>query len=520
MDEYLDQFLSSSSWSDVNVKESSSWVCSDPDETNGMLPSSVGMYEADEENSTLSMINSSLTMEGFASQDTSIALGAETDFDLDKALLFVDSQSQQDGKNCEGNRPLNGVVNGNVQVRHMGLPPKAATSIPSSQNLSSAKQVPIVSGMDRSPLSFSETNNVGCNGSKPSVFQSTVGNIMTIPPVPQLWLPPSYGSVSSLSTLIGQDKMQGSGMHAEYAYNEIDVMGNRYIGNHKTLQRDNLVSASKGNEELKNQPFSSFGAGPQITMTRAGLQSLPQLLELSEGNPIKHYGNQAYNSQLQTTSTPPSGGCYGTGKPRVRARRGQATDPHSIAERLRREKISERMKNLQELVPNSNKTDKASMLDEIIEYVRFLQLQVKVLSMSRLGAAGAVVPLITDCQTEGPDNLLSQSAIQGADISQSFDHTAFEQEVAKLMESNISTAMQYLQTKGLCLMPIALASAISRGKALPSAPVSEERKKVGSPGNETHQDQMSSNDNVVNGKLSNGAVLKQEGKKASETSGK
>ncbi|EFJ10163.1 hypothetical protein SELMODRAFT_128445, partial [Selaginella moellendorffii] len=39
----------------------------------------------------------------------------------------------------------------------------------------------------------------------------------------------------------------------------------------------------------------------------------------------------------------------------VRARRGQATDPHSIAERLRREKIAERMKALQELVPNANK---------------------------------------------------------------------------------------------------------------------------------------------------------------------
>ncbi|CAH9086598.1 unnamed protein product [Cuscuta epithymum] len=64
-------------------------------------------------------------------------------------------------------------------------------------------------------------------------------------------------------------------------------------------------------------------------------------------------------------------------QPRVRARRGQATDPHSIAERLRRERIAERMKSLQELVPNANKTDKASMLDEIIDYVKFLQLQVK-----------------------------------------------------------------------------------------------------------------------------------------------
>ena len=36
-----------------------------------------------------------------------------------------------------------------------------------------------------------------------------------------------------------------------------------------------------------------------------------------------------------------------------------------------------------------------------------------------------------------------------------------EQQVAKLMEEDMGTAMQYLQGKGLCLMPISLASAIS-----------------------------------------------------------
>ncbi|XP_004508803.1 transcription factor BHLH094 isoform X2 [Cicer arietinum] len=39
----------------------------------------------------------------------------------------------------------------------------------------------------------------------------------------------------------------------------------------------------------------------------------------------------------------------------VRARRGQATDSHSLAERARREKISVRMKILQDLVPGCNK---------------------------------------------------------------------------------------------------------------------------------------------------------------------
>ncbi|XP_057985110.1 transcription factor bHLH62 isoform X2 [Hevea brasiliensis] len=66
----------------------------------------------------------------------------------------------------------------------------------------------------------------------------------------------------------------------------------------------------------------------------------------------------------------------------VRARRGQATDSHSLAERVRREKISERMKLLQDLVPSCSKvTGKALMLDEIINYVQSLQRQVEFLSM-------------------------------------------------------------------------------------------------------------------------------------------
>ncbi|KAE8685395.1 Transcription factor bHLH63 [Hibiscus syriacus] len=66
----------------------------------------------------------------------------------------------------------------------------------------------------------------------------------------------------------------------------------------------------------------------------------------------------------------------------VRARRGQATDSHSLAERARREKLSKKMKCLQDLVPGCNKiTSKAGMLDEIINYVQSLQRQVEFLSM-------------------------------------------------------------------------------------------------------------------------------------------
>ncbi|KAI4990316.1 hypothetical protein ZWY2020_038679 [Hordeum vulgare] len=156
-------------------------------------------------------------------------------------------------------------------------------------------------------------------------------------------------------------------------------------------------------------------------------------------------------SQPQQQAGGGGGGAPAPPRQRVRARRGQATDPHSIAERLRRERIAERMKALQELVPNANKTDKATMLDEIIDYVKFLQLQVKVLSMSRLGGAAAVAPLVADMSSEGRGG-----AADGSD-----GLTVTEQQVAKLMEEDMGAAMQYLQGKGLCLMPVSLASAIS-----------------------------------------------------------
>ncbi|XVF42190.1 hypothetical protein PTKIN_Ptkin01aG0340000 [Pterospermum kingtungense] len=147
-------------------------------------------------------------------------------------------------------------------------------------------------------------------------------------------------------------------------------------------------------------------------------------------------------------------------RPRVRARRGQATDPHSIAERLRRERIAERMKALQELVPSCNKTDRAAMLDEIVDYVKFLRLQVKVLSMSRLGAAGAVAQLVADVPLASVEGDGAEGGNQPAWEKWSNDGT--EQQVAKLMEEDIGAAMQFLQSKALCIMPISLASVIFR----------------------------------------------------------
>ncbi|KAF8043853.1 hypothetical protein BT93_A1988 [Corymbia citriodora subsp. variegata] len=77
----------------------------------------------------------------------------------------------------------------------------------------------------------------------------------------------------------------------------------------------------------------------------------------------------------------------------VRARRGQATDSHSLAERARREKINARMKLLQELVPGCSKiSGTASVLDEIINHVQSLQRQVENMSLVDSNFPSMVIP--------------------------------------------------------------------------------------------------------------------------------
>ncbi|BFG39533.1 hypothetical protein CerSpe_258070 [Prunus speciosa] len=436
MDNYLNQFFSSSSWSDVDVKERSSWGCCESAQPNEMLLNSAGVDEDDNNSSPTFLTNSNHSMESLAAQDAS------------SVVHDLESDAQDDGKNFKPNLS-NGKVDGSFKVENPSL--QFDVDIVNPCSLASLEQLPLNGNMVRTSLSAIEPENVVCNNREPSIFERFNGDFETLSSISQLWPLQSYEGVpSSFSPGMGQHRMCSFGLKGEYGDNGTYAMPN---------DPNNLAAlvTTEGKQDLQNYPLPSFASRPQITMVMSGLQSLPQ-----------------------ATSTTPSAECTGTGKPRMRARRGQATDPHSIAERLRREKIAERMKNLQELVPNSNRTDKASMLDEIIEYVKFLQLQIKVLSMSRVGAAGAVVPLITDTQQAKGANgsSLLPSVGQVTDIS--FNEIALEQ-VVRLMESDVTKAMQHLQSKGLCLMPIALADAISTEKKSSSspAPASDDWKKTG-----------------------------------------
>ncbi|XP_068659731.1 uncharacterized protein [Aristolochia californica] len=444
MDDFLDNVFLSTPWTDMNR---SSWV-GIATQTRGVLAGPTGLYEQNDKNLPSSMMTSTSIIqpnEDMPDEGASILVDRNSDYDINKGLFHGGTQVQE-------------------SLDHLSIPPahvnRSASKFTSQgafedtpRSGSLGLQLNSSSGVMLPQGSPKFSTSLGVRGNNTSGFQQSLVDSQVITP---MWAP-SYGGVSIPSSLTAQGKLHGFGLQAEFIQSEAPILETE-------LQKlDSLITAS-GHDGLQDSGLPSFSGGPSITLTRvAALQPQNQLSQSVEANAVKHFTNQSSVSQLQS---PPAGS-----KPRMRARRGQATDPHSIAERLRREKIAERMKNLQELVPNSNKTDKATMLDEIIEYVKFLQLQVKVLSMSRLGAAGAVVPLITDVQSEGSNSLLLSASLgQGSDLSDSPDNIAFEQEVVKLMESNVTSAMQFLQTKGLCLMPIALAAAISGGTSTSNAP--------------------------------------------------
>ncbi|ONK79580.1 uncharacterized protein A4U43_C01F7820 [Asparagus officinalis] len=83
---------------------------------------------------------------------------------------------------------------------------------------------------------------------------------------------------------------------------------------------------------------------------------------------------------------------HGNKKKEVLTSRTRAAEVHNLSERRRRDKINEKMKALQELIPRCNKSDKASMLDDAIEYLKSLQLQVQMLSSMQYNMGHMMFP--------------------------------------------------------------------------------------------------------------------------------
>lgn len=148
-----------------------------------------------------------------------------------------------------------------------------------------------------------------------------------------------------------------------------------------SISKNSITTKMLESDEKKAKCLKKGVAGASASSSKGPVDEVKTSMK-EEGSPgSEHSGEMSPRSTLKTSSKsqdehPKQDYIH------VRARRGQATDSHSLAERVRREKISERMKFLQDLVPGCSKiTGKAVMLEEIINYVQSLQRQIEFLSM-------------------------------------------------------------------------------------------------------------------------------------------
>ncbi|XP_029127609.1 transcription factor SPATULA isoform X2 [Cajanus cajan] len=118
---------------------------------------------------------------------------------------------------------------------------------------------------------------------------------------------------------------------------------------------------------------ASFAIKP-LHVSAANVSSSPVGVSENENDDYDCESEEGVDALAEEVPTKPA-------PSRSSSKRSRAAEVHNLSEKRRRSRINEKMKALQNLIPNSNKTDKASMLDEAIEYLKQLQLQVQMLSM-------------------------------------------------------------------------------------------------------------------------------------------
>ncbi|KAG2692429.1 hypothetical protein I3760_08G054000 [Carya illinoinensis] len=177
-------------------------------------------------------------------------------------------------------------------------------------------------------------------------------------------------------------KEGGSGRPSTYgalSQDDRQISGEGAVGSSPNAKRRKRVS-DYNNSPVSPQQNAEGEMEKDLSGQSSDVQKEPdEKKPITEQNPGSNFRGKQTGKQGKNAS---SADGFKENYIHVRARRGQATNSHSLAERVRREKISERMRLLQELVPGCNKiTGKAVMLDEIINYVQSLQQQVEFLSM-------------------------------------------------------------------------------------------------------------------------------------------
>ncbi|KAL2245856.1 UNVERIFIED_CONTAM: Transcription factor PHYTOCHROME INTERACTING FACTOR-LIKE 13 [Sesamum indicum] len=137
--------------------------------------------------------------------------------------------------------------------------------------------------------------------------------------------------------------------------------------------------------ETLGQAITSSSGGSGSSFWKTSSQSNDTNRNKRKSRDVEESECQSDATELESAAGNKSSKKSGT------TRRNRVAEMHNLSERRRRDRINEKMRALQELIPHSNKSDKASMLDEAIEYMKSLQMQLQWMWMGS-GMATMMLP--------------------------------------------------------------------------------------------------------------------------------
>ncbi|EAZ40483.1 hypothetical protein OsJ_24937 [Oryza sativa Japonica Group] len=201
---------------------------------------------------------------------------------------------------------------------------------------------------------------------------------------PQCW--PQHGHSSSVTSFPDPAHSYGS-----FEFPVMDPFPIADLDAHCAIPylTEDLISPPHGNHPSARVEEATKVVTPVATKRKssAAMTASKKSKKAGKKDPIgsDEGGNTYIDTQSSSSCTSEEGNLEGNAKPSskkmgTRANRGAATDPQSLYARKRRERINERLRILQNLVPNGTKVDISTMLEEAVQYVKFLQLQIKLLS--------------------------------------------------------------------------------------------------------------------------------------------